>query len=57
VNTNEEVEFWQKARELIKEGYGGCPKEDMDEDSEKNCISCRASLVMEFIDDHIRMLK
>jgi hypothetical protein len=64
-----EIQFWQKAKILIRKGYGAnCKVSDLDEfpkyyKNPKNvllssrCPSCRAKEIINWIDEHIRLLK
>ena len=47
-----EIKFWQLAKHIIKKGYGsGC------DTYEERCPECRSTKVVEWIDDHISLLK
>lgn len=64
-----EIRFWRMAVWILKKGYGGnCPTSDLDDfpDMYKvpkdvfhdgRCASCRAREVIDWIEDHIRLLK
>lgn len=47
-----EIQYWRIAKWLIRKGYGAdC------NDYAKECVSCRAVRVIEWIDGHIELLK
>ena len=50
-----EIVFWKKAKKLILSGYGKkhCHPEEMDID----CIQCRASFAVAWINGHISLLQ
>ena len=47
-----EIKFWQVAKWLIRRGYSAdCP------DFEETCASCEAKEIIEWIDNHIDLIK
>ena len=59
-----EIEFWEKAIVILKSGYGnGCKTKDTDDfpdlkDNPKSrCACCRAKETIDFIKDHIKLIK
>lgn len=50
----QEIDFWLKARNLIKINYGcRCKSKDF----EPLCVECQAGLVIGFIDKHLDLLE
>lgn len=49
-----EIQFWKIAKWLIKRGYGACC---LDRDIYGLCASCDAKDVIDWIDNHIKLLK
>jgi hypothetical protein len=55
-----EIQFWRIAKWLIRKVYGAdCPTRDTDDFGlvETRCASCRAKEIIEWIDEHIELLK
>jgi hypothetical protein len=52
--------FWLFVKWRIKKGYGGCKKEDREDGyvlvKKGACVSCKAGEVMDFIDNHMKLL-
>ncbi len=52
MNDKQEIQFWLKAKKLIREGYGKPCK-----DFNWNCPVCKANLVVAWIDDQLDLLE
>lgn len=70
MNTKEEILLFEKVKRILKEGYGAdCETKDTDDfqqhfkDSNSlkslypRCASCRAKETIQFIEDHISLIK
>lgn len=54
-----EIQFWKIAKWIIRRGYGAnCETKDVDiYEGVARCASCKAKEVLEWIDEHIEVIK
>jgi hypothetical protein len=52
MTTRDEIKFWQKAKKIIRAGYGKPCR-----DFALGCAGCQANLAASWIEEHIALLK